>query len=81
MNIVYFILLGAAAGWLSGKIIHGSGFGAMGNIIVGVLGGIIGGWVFGKLGVSTGGGLLGSLATSVIGAVILVYLLSFITRK
>ena len=55
--------------------------GAMGNIIVGILGGIIGGWLFGKLGVSTGGGLLGSLATSVIGAVILVYLLSFISKK
>ena len=59
MNIVYFILIGAIAGWLSGKIIRGSGFGAMGNIIVGILGGIIGGWVFGKLGVATGGGITG----------------------
>ena len=45
MNFVYFILLGAASGWLAGNIMKGSGFGLLGNIVVGVIGGVAGGWV------------------------------------
>lgn len=73
MDLVYFLLIGAVAGWLAGRFMKGGGFGAIGNIIVGILGGVIGGYVFGLLGIGADGSLLGSLVTSFVGAVILLF--------
>ncbi|MBK6485044.1 MAG: GlsB/YeaQ/YmgE family stress response membrane protein [Chitinophagales bacterium] len=81
MNFLYFILLGAAAGWLAGNIMKGSGFGILGNIVVGIIGGIAGGWVFSLLGISSNGGLIGSLVTAVVGAIVLIYLVGLFARK
>ena len=81
MNFLYFILLGAAAGWLAGNIMKGSGFGILGNIVVGIIGGIAGGWVFSLLGISSNGGLIGSLRTAVVGAILLIYLVGLFARK
>ena len=80
MNFLWFILIGAAAGWLAGQIMKGRGFGLIGNIVVGMLGAVVGGWLFDVLGARTGGGLLGSLFTAVIGAIILLYLISLLKR-
>jgi uncharacterized membrane protein YeaQ/YmgE (transglycosylase-associated protein family) len=81
MQFVWFIIIGAVAGWLAGQIMKGGGFGILGNIIVGIVGAVIGGWVFGLLGISTGGGLIGALITAVVGAVILLFIVSFIKKK
>ena len=80
MNFLWFILLGALAGWIAGKIMKGRGFGLLGNIIVGIIGGIIGGWVFGFLGISVGG-IFGSLLTAVAGAVILLFIVGLIKEE
>ena len=80
MEFLWFILIGAAAGWLAGQIWKGSGLGVLGNIIVGILGGIVGGWLAGKLGISLGGGLLGSLLTATGGAVLLLFIASLIKK-
>ena len=72
---------GAAAGWLAGNIMKGSGFGILGNIVVGIIGGIAGGWVFSLLGISSNGGLIGSLVTAVVGAIVLIYLVGLFARK
>lgn len=74
MELLYFLLVGAAAGWLGGQIMKGSGFGLIGNIVVGIIGGIIGGWLFGFLGISAGGGLVGSIITAAAGAIVLLWL-------
>jgi uncharacterized membrane protein YeaQ/YmgE (transglycosylase-associated protein family) len=81
MELVWYILIGAAAGWLAGRITRGSGFGLVRNVIVGVLGGVLGGWMFGMLGLSAIAELGGSLVTAVVGAVVLLYLISLIKRK
>lgn len=81
MNFLYFILLGAAAGWLAGNIMKGSGFGILGNIVVGIIGGIAGGWVFSLLGISSNGSLIGSLVTAVVGAIVLIYLVGLFARR
>ena len=78
--LLWFILIGLAAGWLAGNFVKGSGFGVIGDIVVGVLGALIGGFLFGGLGVSAGGGLLGSLIVATIGAVILVFVLRQLKR-
>lgn len=78
-NLLYFIIIGLAAGWLAGKIMRGSGFGLIGNLVVGVVGALIGAYVFEFIGLSTNS-LVGSLVMSVVGAVILLYLLQLLKR-
>ncbi len=73
MTFIYFIIIGAIAGWLAGKIMKGGGFGLLMNMVLGIIGGVVGGWVFGLFGLSTDGRLIGSLLTSVAGAVIILY--------
>ena len=79
MNFVWFILLGAVAGWLAGQITKGGGFGLIGNIVVGILGAVIGGWLAGALGIGSGG-LLGALLIATGGAVVLLFLVSLIKK-
>jgi uncharacterized membrane protein YeaQ/YmgE (transglycosylase-associated protein family) len=74
MTFIYFIIIGAIAGWLAGKIMKGGGFGLVMNMVLGIIGGVVGGWVFSLFGLSTDGGLIGSLITSVAGAVIILYI-------
>ena len=76
MSIVYFILIGAAAGWAAGKIQRGAHFGWVGNIIIGIIGGLVGGWLFNFLGIKVENGLIGSLITSIAGAMILLWAVS-----
>jgi len=81
MQFLWFILIGAAAGWLAGQIMKGSGFGLVGNIIVGILGAVLGGWLFGVLGISVGRQHTGALITAIVGAVVLLFLIGLIKRK
>ena len=74
MTFIYFIIIGAIAGWLAGKIMKGGGFGLIMNMVLGIIGGVVGGWVFSLFGLSTDGGLIGSLVTSVAGAVLILYI-------
>ena len=73
MGILYAILIGAAAGWLAGKIMKGGGFGALINIILGIVGGAVGNWLFGTLGIQIGSGIVGGLVTGVIGAIVILF--------
>jgi uncharacterized membrane protein YeaQ/YmgE (transglycosylase-associated protein family) len=73
--VVWFILIGLAAGWFAGQFLKGGGFGILGDIVVGVIGAVIGGFLFRVLGLSAGGGLLGNLTAATIGAVILLIVL------
>ena len=81
MSWIWFILIGIAAGFLAGRIMKGSGFGLIINLIVGVIGAVIGGWVFDLLNISIGYGLLGSLITALIGAIILLFVISLFKKK
>ena len=79
-GIIVWLIIGAVAGWLAGKIVEGTGFGLIVDIIVGVVGALIGGWLAGVLGIDIGGGLIGSLIVAVVGAVILLLVLRLIKR-
>jgi uncharacterized membrane protein YeaQ/YmgE (transglycosylase-associated protein family) len=79
MHLLWFILIGIAAGWLAGRIMKGGGFGLVGDLVIGVIGALLGGFLFGALGIHAYG-LLGSLITATVGAVILIALLRFIKR-
>ena len=73
MSFLYFIIIGAIAGWLAGKIMQGGGFGLLMNMVLGIIGGVVGGWLFSFLGFSADGGILGSLVTAVVGAILILY--------
>jgi uncharacterized membrane protein YeaQ/YmgE (transglycosylase-associated protein family) len=81
IGFLWFLLIGLAAGWLAGRLMRGSSFGALGDIVVGVVGALLGGFLFRTFGLSIRGGLLGSLIVATIGAVVLLYLLRFVERK
>ena len=80
MNIIIYLLLGALAGWLAGKIMKGSGNGLIVNIIVGIIGGFLGGWLMSLVGLE-GGSQIWQFITAVIGACLLLFILSLFRRK
>jgi uncharacterized membrane protein YeaQ/YmgE (transglycosylase-associated protein family) len=77
--MLYFLIVGLVAGWLAGKIMKGSGYGIIGDLVIGVIGAFIGGEVFGMLGILTFS-LIGSIITATVGAVLLVALIRIIKR-
>jgi len=79
-NFIYFILIGAIAGWIGGKLTKGEGFGLFGNIIVGVVGSVLGGWIFEQLKIAEKN-ILFSLAAAVIGSVVFLLLIGLFKRK
>ena len=81
MNLLWFLLIGLAAGWLAGQFMKGSGYGLVGDLIVGVIGAVLGGWVFGLLGVTFVDGLIGALIVATLGAILFLLLLRFIRTK
>jgi len=74
LNLIYFLLIGLAAGWLAGKLMKGRSFGIVGNLIVGVIGAVLGGFLFGLVGLAAIG-LIGRLISATIGAVVLLFIL------
>jgi uncharacterized membrane protein YeaQ/YmgE (transglycosylase-associated protein family) len=81
MSWLGWIIIGAIAGWLAGKLMRGGGFGLVVNILVGIAGSVIGGWVFGLLGISAGSGVIPSFVTALIGAVLLLWIISLFRKK
>jgi len=79
-SVIGMLLIGAVAGWLSGKIMKGRGFGLFGNIIVGVVGAFLAGLIFPALGFSVAGGMISTIFYSTIGAVILLFLIGLVKR-
>jgi uncharacterized membrane protein YeaQ/YmgE (transglycosylase-associated protein family) len=81
MTLLWFIIIGAIAGWLAGQFMRGNGFGLIGDIIVGVIGAFIGGYVFRAVGVSIGHGVIGSLIVAFVGALLLLFIVRLFTSR
>lgn len=80
MNFIWFLIIGALAGWLAGQIMKGRGFGVIGNILVGVVGAFIGGFLFRVLGFAAFG-LIAQLIMATIGAIILLWIAGYVRKK
>jgi len=70
-SILVILFVGLVAGWLAGKIVRGTGFGIIGDILVGIAGALIASFLFPKLGIHLGTGLVSEIIYSAIGAIIL----------
>ena len=74
-----WIIIGIIAGWLTGKLMRGAGYGILIDLFLGLVGAVIGGWIFGLLGLHSYG-FIGSLTTATVGAVVLVAVARFLSR-
>ena len=74
MHIIWWLIVGLIAGWLTGKIMGGGGKGFLMDIIVGLVGALAGGFLMSLLGFRPEGGLIYTIIVAVIGAVILTWL-------
>ena len=79
-TLLIWIIVGAIAGWLSGIIVKGGGFGLLGDIVVGIVGAFVGGWLLPKLGIHLGVGLVALIASATLGAVALLLVIRLIRR-
>lgn len=81
MEILLWIVLGAAAGWVASMIMGTNARqGLLMDVILGIVGAIVGGWVMNLLGVPGATGFnLYSFIVAVIGAVVLIAIGRMIT--
>lgn len=80
MNFIVWIISGIIAGWVTGLVVRGRGFGIKGDLIVGLLGGLVAGALLSFIGHFTFR-ILGNVAVAVVGGVILVSIIRFFRRK
>jgi uncharacterized membrane protein YeaQ/YmgE (transglycosylase-associated protein family) len=80
-GLIAWIIIGVIAGWITGKLMKGSGYGFFMDMIVGLVGALVGGFISSSLGFGGAGqhGLTMSIVIAVIGAVILTMLLRLVT--
>lgn len=79
MHILVWLISGIIAGWLTGLVVRGRGFGLLGDLVIGLVGGLIGGWLFGQLGIAAVS-WIGEIIAAVVGGVILVAIIRAIRR-
>lgn len=79
MYILWWILVGLIAGFITGKLMKGSGFGPLMDIVIGIVGAVVGGFIMRALGFAGQGGLLYTILVAVVGAVLLTLLLRLVT--
>ncbi len=78
IHLIFFLLIGLAAGWLAGRITKGKSYGLVNDLIVGVVGAFLGGILFSLIGLSASG-LIGSQGLRITIAM-LGYMGSFVSR-
>jgi len=79
MQFLLWVISGVVAGWLTGQVMRGGGYGLMGDLVMGLLGGLVGGWLFRLLGVAPAGHV-GEIVVAFIGGVVLVAVVRFLRR-
>lgn len=79
-HFLVWVICGIIAGWLTGLIMRGRGYGLIGDLVIGLLGGLLGGWLFSLLGLPNVGGWIGEIIVAVVGGVVLVAIVRALRR-
>ena len=79
-SILIILVVGLIAGWLAGKIVLGTGYGLIGDIVIGIIGAFIASWLFPRLGIALGAGLVREIIDATIGAILLLVILRLVRR-
>jgi uncharacterized membrane protein YeaQ/YmgE (transglycosylase-associated protein family) len=80
MHLLWWLLVGLVAGWATGKIMRGGGYGFWLDIVLGIVGAFVGGFIAGHLGISPEGGMLYTILIAMGGAILVVFIFRLITR-
>jgi len=84
MSIIAWLVVGAIAGWIAGKVVPGDeGYGLLGTIIAGIVGALVGGFLLGAITGEewTTGINIPTLIAAIVGAIIVVFLWGMIARN
>ncbi|MCV7064662.1 GlsB/YeaQ/YmgE family stress response membrane protein [Mycolicibacterium farcinogenes] len=76
-----YIIIGAIAGWIAGKIVDGGGQGILMNIVIGVVGALIGGFLLSFFVDTASGGWWFILFTAILGSVILLWVVGLVRKR
>lgn len=79
MHFLWWIIVGLIAGWATGKIMRGSGYGTIGDIVIGIIGALVGGWIMRAIGFEGQGGMVYTILVAIGGAIVLTWLYRMIT--
>ena len=81
MHLIGFLILGAIAGWLAGKIMSGHGYGLIWDVVLGVVGAFVGGFVFSMIFGTQPTGLVISFIVALVGAIVVVGIVHLVKRE
>jgi uncharacterized membrane protein YeaQ/YmgE (transglycosylase-associated protein family) len=76
-GILAWIVVGLIAGWLTGLVMRGGGYGLIRDIILGLIGAFIGGLIFSAF-TTAEYGFWGSVGVAFVGACVLVFIVRLI---
>jgi len=80
MDFLWWLIVGLIAGFLAGKIMKGSGYGTLADIVLGVVGAFVGGFLMRLVGFAGAGGLIYTILVATLGAVILIWVVRLIKK-
>jgi uncharacterized membrane protein YeaQ/YmgE (transglycosylase-associated protein family) len=79
-DILVILFIGIVAGFLAGKIVEGTGYGLIGDLVLGIVGAFIGNWLLPLIGIHLGLGIVAAIINATVGAVFLLVVLGLIRR-
>jgi len=80
MHILWLVVVGLVAGWATGQIMKGSGYGVLVDIMLGIAGSLMGGFLMQSIGFASQGGMLFTILIAIVGAVVLTVVVRLILR-
>ncbi len=80
-SILVILVVGIVAGWLAGKVVRGTGFGLIGDLLVGIAGALVASFLFPRLGITLGSGLISEILFSALGAIILLLIVGLLRGR
>ena len=80
-SLLVILIVGIAAGSLSGQVVQGTGFGLVGDLVVGVAGAFTANWIFAQLGIHLGSGIVSEIIEAAIGAVLLLLIIRLVRGR
>jgi uncharacterized membrane protein YeaQ/YmgE (transglycosylase-associated protein family) len=81
MHILWWIIVGLIAGWATGKIMKGSGYGTIADILLGIAGALVGGFIMRAAGFRGQGGLIYTILVAIGGAILLTAIARALFKK
>jgi uncharacterized membrane protein YeaQ/YmgE (transglycosylase-associated protein family) len=81
MTLIWWIIVGVIAGWATGKIMKGGGYGFWLDLLLGIVGAMVGGFIASHLGLAASGGMIYTILVAIGGSVVVVFLYRLITKK